>query len=125
MLVLLAALTRARIVASHLRTRADWFSFFDCGRRFADDIASCGWSVARGLLSSGVRPRSGAAKRTRRLVGCLAGNIAQKVFEGHQTRGATEDVVTDLGFDIDHEIFEDFECFGLVFNQGIPLAMSA
>ena len=46
----------------------------------------------------------------------LPRNIAQEVFESHQARRAAEDIMTDLGFDINHQYLEDFEGLGLVLD---------
>ena len=52
-------------------------------------------------------------------------HVAQEILERHQARGAAEDVVANLGFDVDHQFLENLERFGLVFDQRIALAVGA
>ena len=53
------------------------------------------------------------------------GNVAQEMLERHQAGGAAEDVVADLGLDVDHQFFENLERLRFVFDQRIALAISA
>ena len=52
-------------------------------------------------------------------------DAAEEVFESHQTRSAAEDVMTNLGFDVDHQFLENLESLGFVFDERIALAVRA
>src|SRR5436190_14428110 len=49
--------------------------------------------------------------------------ISQKVFKSHQARGASENIMTNLRLDVDHQFLEDLERFCFVLNERITLAM--
>ena len=55
----------------------------------------------------------------------LLRHVAQEILKRHQAGGAAEDVVADLGFDVDHQFLENLERLGLVFDQRIALAVRA
>src|SRR6516162_8211861 len=111
MLELLAASARARIVAADFRTGANRTRLLDRGGGFADDIAALAGGVAAG---TGFRcGRTVATESAGRLTHRSLRSVAQEVLERHQAGGATENVVADLGFDVDHQFLENLEGFGL------------
>src|SRR5439155_20640294 len=98
MLVLLAAFTRAGIIATDLWAGANGPGFFHRGRGFADDVAALGRAASglRLVVGAGSSSTEGA----RGLVHGLLRHAAQKILEGHQAGGAAEDIVANLGFDV-------------------------
>ena len=58
-------------------------------------------------------------------MGRLLRHIAKEVFKRHEARRATEDVVANLAFDVDHQFIENFEGFDFIFDQRIALAMTS
>src|SRR5579885_2871829 len=119
--VFLAAAAGAGVVAADLGAGADGpvFFFLLRRRRFADDVSAVGRRSRTG--TGGGRSAKGAGG----LVQGLLGHVAQKIFEGGHGGRAAEDVVADLRFDIDHQFVEHAERLGLVFHQGVALAIAA
>ena len=55
----------------------------------------------------------------------LARHVLQEIFKRHHAGGASEDVVTDLRLDLNHQLFENLEGFGLVLDERVALAIGA
>jgi hypothetical protein len=51
------------------------------------------------------------------------GQVVHELLERHQAGRAAEDVVADLGLDVDHQLVEELEGLGLVLDQRIPLGV--
>src|SRR5437660_5540334 len=115
----------ARIVAADFRTGADGPGFFNGGGGFADNVAALGRSFGRRGLGAGIGSRGCATKGAGRLMTGLLRDITQEVLEGHETRGAAENVMADLRFDVNHQLLENLERLGLVLDERITLAMRA
>ena len=49
--------------------------------------------------------------------------VVQELLEGHEARGAAEDVVADLRLDVDHQGVEELEGLGLVLDERVALAV--
>src|SRR5262245_56966211 len=88
MLVLFSASARTRIVAADLGTGTDRLRLFHRLGGFADDVAGVGLGS---LFAEG----------SRGFVGGLARGVAEELLERHHARCAAEDIVADLGFDVD------------------------
>src|SRR5437667_5801100 len=93
MLELFPAAARTGVVAPDLGAGANRFGLFGRRHRFRNHFAALG---LRGLAAAGC-----AAKRRGFLVDRLLRQLAEELLERHQARGAAEDVVTDLGLDVD------------------------
>src|SRR5262245_42000303 len=120
MLVLLSALARARIIAADLWAGADGLGFFHGGRGFADDVAGI---LGRATGAAGGGAATATAKGAGRLMQRLLRDVAQKILEGHEARGAAEDVVANLGFDVNHQLVENLVGLRLVFDERVALAV--
>ena len=55
----------------------------------------------------------------------LLRRIAQEILKRHQAGRAAEDVVADFRLHVDHQLVENLERLGLVFQQRIALAVRA
>src|SRR5436190_4118990 len=113
-LIFLAAAAGARVIAADFGPDADRFGFGERLGRLADDVALAG-------------PRRGGAlaKGAGLLVHRPLRHFSQELLESDHARGAAEDVVANLGLDVDHEVLEQLERFRLVFDQRITLAVGA
>src|SRR4051812_7242151 len=111
MLEFLAALAGTGIVAANFRAGADGPRPLDRRGRFADQVAALRGAVARTRLR---RWRAVAtAKGAGSLVHRALRRVAQEILESHQAGSAAENVVADLGFDVDHQLLENLERLGL------------
>src|SRR5687767_14962263 len=119
LLVLFTTAARTRIVASDLRAGANGFGFAHGIGGFADDVASLG----RGSCGSARAGAGRSAKGGRRGVLCPFGHVAEKILKGHEAGGAAEDVMADLGLDVDHQVFEERKRLRFVFDQRIALSI--
>src|SRR5439155_12542596 len=117
MLVFFAAATGTRVVASDFWAGADRFGLFCRGHDFGNHFAA----FDRRRLAAGCR----AAKRAGLLMNGPLRQLAQELLEGHEAGGAAEDVVADLGLDVDHQLIKNLERLGLVFDEWIALSVGA
>src|SRR4051812_14100964 len=120
LLVFLFAAAGTGVVPAHFGPATDRLGLLDCRSGFADDVAALGRTIPDRLRAAGSRAAEG--------IGVLLDGAllrVMEVFERHHVRGAAEDVMADLGFDVDHQLFENLEGFGLVFDERIALPMSA
>src|SRR5204862_2743636 len=53
----------------------------------------------------------------------LLRHVSQEALESHHARGAAEDVVANLSFDVDHQLLEHLERLGLILDKRIALAI--
>src|SRR5262249_43812249 len=111
------------IVAPDLRTRSHRASLFHRLSGFTNDITALGGPIARRL--GGIASTGGTAKSAGRLMSRLLRHIAKEILESHQARRAAEDVVANLAFDIHHQLFKNLECFSLVFDERVTLAVAS
>src|SRR5262245_24913069 len=104
LLVLLPATARTRIVPANFGTCANRFRFLDSRSGFADDVAG----LPRALrLPLRIRTARAAAECAARLMHRPLRHVLQKILKRHQRRRAAEDVVANLGFDVDHQLVKD------------------
>src|SRR5678816_4011919 len=114
MFVFLAAATGAGIIAADLGPAAHWLWFGHCFLRYlAHHFAAFGLRARRWRTTEG----AGFG------MDCLLRHFAQKVFECEQTGCAAKDIMTDLGLDVDHELFEHGKRLGLVLDERVALSV--
>ena len=54
----------------------------------------------------------------------LLRHVAEEILEGHQAGSASEYIVANLGFDIDHQLIENLKGLDFIFNERIALTVA-
>ena len=116
LLVFLLAAAGTGIIAPHLRPGPFGLWLF-----LGKVVGGLAHNVARLCLVRLGRILECAGGGVRRLLR----HVAQKILERPQARSAPEDVVANLGFDVDHQFFKDLERLRLVFDERIALAVGS